>query len=62
MTTMNRIDQIQQLRLQECFGEAGTNLIIQHLDELDVTFGNASKIILQVMQGNYSKAKMDKDN
>lgn len=55
--TLKSIDQIQRLRLEECFGEAGTNVIVQHLDELDATFGIASRIILQVMQGSFAKER-----
>lgn len=46
-----RISTVERARLVDFFGEFGASYIIKNLDNLDATFGSATQIILQVMEG-----------
>jgi ferritin len=38
-------------RLVDFFGETGAKIIIEHIDDLEKTFGSASQIILMIIDG-----------
>ena len=48
---MRDVKQIHRIRLAAFFGESGAKVILDHMSDLELTFGSASAIILQVMDG-----------
>ena len=48
---MRDVKQIHRIRLAAFFGENGAKVILDHISDLELTFGSASAIILQVMEG-----------
>jgi ferritin len=45
------VKQLQMRRLVDFFGETGAKIIIEHIDDLEKTFGSASQIILMIIDG-----------
>lgn len=60
--TSQNISQAERNRLVKFFGQTGAAVILKHIDDLDQTFGSASQIISQIMQGTIEIAEMSKDN
>ncbi len=52
---LRRLSEAQKQRLIEFFGQAGTELVEKHLDDLEQTFGSASTVIDMIMNGKMGK-------
>lgn len=50
-----RLNQVQLKRLEEIFGETGTEVILRHIDDLEATFGSAAKTIRMILDGQTTK-------
>ena len=53
------VKQIHKIRLAAFFGENGAKVILDHIGDLELTFGSASAIILQVMEGEIPLKAME---
>lgn len=51
MTAAQSITSAKKARLVRVFGQEGTKLILQHIDDLEEIFGSASIVMRMVMEG-----------
>ena len=49
------LSEAQKQRLIEFFGQAGAELVEEHLDDLEQAFGSASAVIDMIMNGKMGK-------